>query len=71
MSFEEHLPFQSLHKLPGMMSLKEVSSLIGRSESWVRRSSKNEGGLPVHCIRGRVLYRRTEVDEWFQSNRQG
>lgn len=71
MSFETHLPFRSLHELPGMMSLKEVSDLVGRSESWLRRSSKSGKGLPVHRIRGRVLYRRTEVDRWLQSDRQG
>lgn len=71
MSFEIHLPFRSLHELPGMMSLKEVSDLVGRSESSLRRSSKSGKGPAFHRIRGRVLYRRTEVDRWLQSDRQG
>ena len=71
MAFVEHLPFRSLHKSPGMLSLTEVSDLVGRSESWLRRSSKSGKGPAVHRIRGRVLYRRTEVDMWLQSDRQG
>jgi phage antirepressor YoqD-like protein len=50
------------------MNVKDAAKYLAMSESWLR-SNYREEGIP-YVQRGRVLFARKHLDEWYESNLQ-
>lgn len=54
------------------LSPKEVCDLIGQNYQWLYKARKTPGkGPPAYRIGGKYIYRKEDVDGWFDKQRVG
>jgi hypothetical protein len=52
---------------PKLLTQKEVSAIIKKSESWLERKRWEGGGIPYRKIGRRACYEESAVLEWLNS----
>ena len=48
---------------------KELARYLGMSPSWLEKARGEKKGPPYHKVGAKVLYRKSDVDRWLESNR--
>jgi len=47
---------------------KEVSKNYGLSRHWFRKARWAKNGPPYHKLNGKVFYKESEINEWFNNH---
>ena len=52
------------------LTTKDVAKLLNSSETWIRKLVQNKV-IPSYKIAGRRLFKKEEIDQWIESQREG